>query len=148
MIQLLVLNRYSIHKYHSQQSTVTLVFYLAHVNQFKAAEKDPKRNKSVQSGHKLEQKTLFMYHMPKIQGRNKYELRERIDFEWDKLEWNSNKVEHPLVDGMEVFNDSILLAVSPNGICVIELYSLAIAGRMTNGIIGFARINSTCTTNI
>ena len=80
MIQLLVLNRYSIHKYHSQQSTVTLVFYLAHVNQFKAAEKD-------QSGHKLEQKTLFMYHMPKIQVRNKYELRERIDFEWDKLEY-------------------------------------------------------------
>jgi len=70
---------------HSQATaTVTLVFYVAHINQFKAAEKD-------QSGHKLEQKTLFMYHMPKIQGRNKYELRERIDFEWDKMPRKKNQ---------------------------------------------------------
>eukprot|EP01083_Nonionella_stella_P272593 924480_1 len=53
----------------------------------------------------------------KIKCNNKneyYKLYKTIYFNMGILEWNSWKVGAPLTDGMEVYNDEILLAVCPN----------------------------------
>eukprot|EP00484_Ammonia_sp_Unknown_P007627 CAMPEP_0197073488 /NCGR_PEP_ID=MMETSP1384-20130603/210632_1 /TAXON_ID=29189 /ORGANISM="Ammonia sp." /LENGTH=491 /DNA_ID=CAMNT_0042512325 /DNA_START=84 /DNA_END=1559 /DNA_ORIENTATION=+ len=61
-----------------------------------------------------------------------YALQTSIDFASYNLSFNAtNAVPIPLCDGMEVFNDEILLAACPNGLCVIDLTNLELVGRLT-----------------
>ena len=64
-----------------------------------------------------------------VTNDNKYlivaPLKETIDF---NMKWN---VDVPLADGMEIYNDEILLAICPNGICLIDLKCFKIVGRLS-----------------
>ena len=61
-----------------------------------------------------------------------YKFKKNIVFDMGQLAWNSfTGPPVPLADGMEIFNDEILLAVCPGGICLIDLKKLEIVGRIT-----------------
>lgn len=61
----------------------------------------------------------------------RYKLHKYIGFDMGELSWNGFNVPVPLNDGMEIFNDNILLAVCPNGVCLIDLNNFEIVGRLT-----------------
>ena len=55
-----------------------------------------------------------------------YELIKRIDF---KMMEDSSK-NYSAMDGLEIYNDEILFAVGPNGICLIDLINFEMVGRI------------------
>lgn len=59
-----------------------------------------------------------------------YKLKKTIIFN-TQLAWNGFVIPVPLADGMKIYNNDILLAVCPNGICLIDLKKLEIVGRLT-----------------